>query len=291
MNPAEVKTYKQVNRDDVNVSFGISRMEDYYDSRSGEADQAHRHQYYTVVVPLKANGIHHLDFKSYPLKDGNIFFISPGQIHQIIEHERSVGYALVFSEDFLLLHNIPFSFIEDLNLFRSFDDSAPLTLPDEKQTKIKGLLEDMILAFKGKDEFKFEEIAALLKLFLIECHKFCPEKGLESESGNSLFRRFREMVEKQHKDWHHIKDYASALAVSPDHLNRLVKSASGCSAKTMVSDRLTVAAKRLLFYSDLSIKEIADQLGFEEPANFSAFFKKQTGASPLQFKKTHIGFS
>ncbi|VAX18427.1 Transcriptional regulator, AraC family [hydrothermal vent metagenome] len=85
--------------------------------------------------------------------------------------------------------------------------------------------------------------------------------------------------------WHATSDYAKELFVTPDHLNRIVKLLTGKTTKEFIQSRISVEAKRMFYLSNLSIKEIGYKLGFSEPANFSAFFKKCTGKSPSTFKK------
>ena len=97
-----LKTYQKVNRQDEKLNFGISRMEDIYTKRAGRVDEPHRHDFYTVMIVRNASGVHKLDFNSYKLKDRQIFFVSPGQVHQVIESDKSHGFSITFSNDFLV---------------------------------------------------------------------------------------------------------------------------------------------------------------------------------------------
>ena len=126
-----------------------------------------------------------------------------------------------------------------------------------------------------------------MNLLLIRCDNLCAlsnENPQTIEAKNTLLKSFRKMVDEKFADWHQIADYATALNVTPDHLNRVVKNIIGVTAKEYVQSRIIVEAKRLLYFSDQSAKEIGYLLGFSEPANFSAFFKNITGISPSNFK-------
>jgi AraC-like DNA-binding protein len=284
----KIKTYQYVNASNAKLSFGISRMEDIYTQRKGQADTPHRHDYYTALLIKKAQGKHLIDFESYPLNALQVYFITPGQVHQILEEMMSIGYAMVFSVDFLIQNNIPLSFINDLNLFNNYNQNPPLDLLSSQVDKLTYYCEE-IIANEGKNhKFKTAATGALLKLFLISCNQFCTrpiEHTPQLEAGNSILKNFKNLVEKHYLTWHHTSDYANALNITPDHLNRTVKSLIDKTAKNYIQSRITIAAKRLLYFSSLSAKEIGYQLGFSEPANFSAFFKKNTGLSPSQFKK------
>lgn len=269
-------------------------MEDIYVRHAGMKDDPHRHDYFTVVIALKANGEHIIDFESYTLEGGQVYFINPGQVHQIIEHEQSIGYAITFSYDFLAHNNISLQFIENLNLFQHFGEAPPLIPAEKELASIKEWCEKLVVVNSSEQTFKYESLGALLKLILIECNNLCTIAP-DSESmttGSSLLQQYKSLLNAHYQEWHGVSDYAGALHVSADHLNRVIKQLTGKKAKEHIQNRITLAAKRLIYFSDLSTKELAFELGFSEPANFSAFFKKCTGMSPSEFKKkAHVGNS
>lgn len=283
-----VKTYENVNREQRSLSFGISKMEDIYAKHQGKVDDPHRHAFYTMLLVKEGKGTHTIDFKTYPLQDKQIYFISPAQVHQLKEEKASKGYSIVFSADFLLKNHIPIRFIEDLNLFRSCGESPPLHLEDAQLAKIEKKIEEMYNTFHSAETMKMESIGALLKLVLIACRQFCTtgkNERLSEQRKGHILKEFKALVESHHLQWHKSKTYASAMNMSVDHLNRVVKELTGQTCKTHIQNRLIIAAKRHLYFSELSLKEIAFELGFEESTNFSAFFKKYTGQSPSEFLK------
>lgn len=281
------KTYKQV-VSDPEVHFRISRMEDIWDERGGEPDLPHRHDYYTLLLVRKANGQHFIDFNEYAMLGKEVFFVSPGQIHQVIEKEKSHGYVIVFSHHFLAGNNIPCSFIDDLNLFNDHGNTPPLPLNGYELDRLLRYSDEMWDLYQSDIKFKDQAIGSFLQLFLIHCNNLCT-LGLDDtqtyEAGNTILRNFKELVNNHFTSWHGSTQYAEQLNVSPDHLNRVVKSLSGKTAKDFIHTRIIIEAKRMLYFSELSLKEIAYQLGFSEPANFSAFFKNGSGISPSEFRK------
>lgn len=287
----KVKTYQNVNKEIDSISFGISKMEDIYSKRKGRVDEPHRHNYYTVLIVNKAKGQHKIDFNSYELLNKQIYFVAPGQVHQVIEEEQSFGFAMTFSNQFLIENSIQLSFIESLNLFQNYGQNPPL-IPIENQFEaIEGFSNQIFNLFNSEANMKFLSIGAFLKLLLIECNNICSINPIESEmdsSGDNLIRLFKKEVENNYKKEHSTTFYANKLFITPDHLNRTVKSKIGKTAKDYIQARIITEAKRLLYFTDLSNKEIGFELGFNEPANFSAFFKKQTQVSPSNFKKTEI---
>lgn len=284
-----LKTYPSLNLSNRGISFSIARMEDIYDKRDGTPDEPHRHNYFTVVIPALAKGIHNIDFKAYDLLDRHIFFVNEGQVHQIVEQERSVGYAIVFNADFLAQYNIHTTFIRDINLFTDFGEAPPLILDKKEFKTIQSYCEEMITLQEQKSKYTMESISAYLKLLLIKCNQFCARNNSathETESGDAMLRAFKDLVEQQHKEWHSVKQFANNLHVTPDYLNKVVKAHTGKSAKEHIQNRIIISAKRLLFHTKLSNKEVGYEIGFSEPAHFSSFFKNCTGLSPSAFKKS-----
>lgn len=283
-----VKTYQNVNAEEENLSFGISRMEDIYVKREGKPDEPHRHNFYTVLVVKKGKGEHKIDFNTYDLANQQVFFVAPGQVHQVIETDKSYGFAMTFSNQFLIENAIPISFIESLNLFQNYGQSPPLTPDDKKFKSIFNYAENIFEFFNSDKNMKLLSIGSLLKLLLIECNNICSINPIESDadsSGDNLIRNFKTAVNKNYKKEHSTSFYANELFISSDHLNRTFKARTGKTAKEYIQSRIITEAKRLIYFTDLSNKEIGYELGFSEPANFSAFFKKHTDLSPSLFKK------
>lgn len=287
----KVKTYQNVNSENENISFRISKMEDIYTERNGVVDEPHRHNYYTVLIINQAKGKHKIDFNIYNLSDKQIFFVAPGQVHQIIEEEKSYGYVMTFSNQFLLENSIPISFIDSLNLFQNYGQSPPLVPSKDQFGTIEDFTKSIYKLYESQEKMKILSIGSFLKLLLIECNNICSIYPIESEldiSGNNLIRSFKKYVDNNYKKEHSTSFYAKELHITPDYLNRIIKSNIGKTAKEYIQSRIIIEAKRLLYFTNLSNKEIGYELGFNEPANFSAFFKKETQLSPSNFKNQEI---
>lgn len=286
--PDSIKVYQNVHKEDPEKNFGISRMEDIYIKHNGEPDTPHRHDYYTILLVQKARGKHIIDFQEYDLNPNEAFFISPGQVHQVIEYEQSFGFSMVFSNQFLIENNIPQSFINDLNLFNDYGVAPPLPLAADQLDQLTEYCEQMFTYYHSDKKLRKQAIGAYLKLFLILCNNTCTltDDNLQQvEAGNSLLRNFKELVDLHYQEWHSSTQYADALNITADHLNRTVKSLIGRTAKEYIQTKLHTEARRMLYFSDLSTKEIGYNLGFSESSHFSAFFKKCDGNSPSEFRK------
>lgn len=272
------------------MPFVIKTMEEIDLALGGIADTPHRHNYYTIIWPVKASGKHCIDFKEYPILPDHIFFVSPGQVHQVVTDPHPAGYVILFSSEFLEKNSIRNDFISDLKIFRKSDETPPLPVTETMAATLKVFADQMLLAFHSKNDMFLETIGAYLKLFLIECNGHCslfPGSNLQSiEVSKTLVRHFKELVEKRFTRLHQVKYYAETLNITPNYLNEVIKSSLNIPAKDYIQNRLVLEAKRMIVFTQKSGKEIGFELGFDDPSHFSKFFKSNTGLSLQEFKES-----
>ncbi len=270
------------------ISFRMKRMEEIHQQAEGVVDPPHRHDYYTLIFTEEATGTHTVDFHTYSLANKQIYFISPGQVHQLAASSEPKGWVLTFSQEFLIRNGIRETFISDINLFKDYGQAPPLELAVLHFDHLRILFQQMATMYQQHSPFRYEAIGAWLKLVLIECNQACdlPEGGhvQTMEAASGILRQFKALVNTYFREWHKVAEYAGQLGVTPDHLNKSVKSLTAKTAKEYIQSRITVEAKRQLLFSQLSAKELAYELGFETPSHFSSFFKKCTGQSPTAFR-------
>lgn len=289
----EIKTYQLTQSNGESIDFVIKSTADIFDlmlKNPNMQDHPHRHDYYTIIlVEGEPGGVHIIDFKEYPLNSAAIHFVYPGQVHQFLSETSPKGYVLNFSRTFLMQNGISDELIDRVYLFNTFGDSPPMPISSQQLITFKTIIDQMKAYQQGDNYFRYEALGALLKLFIINISGACSLSKLspEYEAGNNrLIRDFKKLIEASYRNEHKVQFFAEQLAVSSDYLNRYVKSKTGKSAKEYIQDKLLIEAKRLLLFTDLSSKELAFELGFEEPSHFNAFFKKMSGASPIAFRQS-----
>lgn len=110
--------------------------------------------------------------------------------------------------------------------------------------------------------------------------------GRRSRAAQTLYTRFLVLLEAHHLEHWPVSRYASRLGLSAERLNRLTRAEAGQSALDLVHERLAREARRRLIYIDAPINLLAAELGFEDPAYFCRFFKRHTGHSPREFRRS-----
>jgi len=284
----EFKTYETIGKKEQELNFAISKMEDVFQKRKGMKDEPHRHNFYTILVVENAVGKHIIDFNAYDLGEHQVFFIAPGQVHQVIENKPSKGFVVTFSNQFLIENAINVMFIERLNLFNNYGQNPPL-LPDEDRfNTIIDFCQKIFKLYQSDERLKAFSIGAYLKLLLIECNSICQLHPFETNAYSSedlLVKEFKSKVNTHFRKEHSTQFYANALNITSDYLNKKIKAKIGKTAKEYIQTRIITEAKRLLYFTKKNNKEIGYELGFNEPSNFSHFFKNCTSMSPSAFKK------
>jgi AraC-like DNA-binding protein len=139
------------------------------------------------------------------------------------------------------------------------------------------------------NSFSADILRHYLQIFLLKCKqyylRYFADKSKTLDPHFSLVQQFNALVEQRFRQVHQVQEYASLMAMSPSLLNKHVKNITGFTAGEVILDRLMLQAKRYLIYTDLSNKEIAYQLNYQDPSYFSRIFKRKTGKSPSDFRR------
>lgn len=244
----------------------------------------HRHDHFTIILVENAQGSHQIDFQHYDLVPNLVFFISPEQIHHLtIMDGVPQGQVLMFTPDFLLEYSILPERLSEMDLFFNCDEAKPLMLNSEQMGGLQIYLSKIASESASENAYRWEAIGAWLKLLLLDLRRI--KSNLHQENIRwdkrkaEIVRQFKHDVEAHFRQWHQVQQFAEAQTLSSNYLNEVIKSETGTSAKDFIQNRLLLEAKRLAQYSDLTVKQIAFSLGYEDAAQFSKFFKKCEGVA------------
>ena len=173
-------------------------------------------------------------------------------------------------------------------LFFGTQDLPIITIPEDQKSKFNRLYEVFIDEFSTPDKIQGDMLQMLLKRLIIICTRLAKEQLITQKLDNEqidIVRKFNVLVDTHYKTKRKVKDYADLLFKSPKTLSNLFSLYHQKSPQQIILDRLTLEAKRLIRFTDLQNQEIAYELGFNDPAHFSRFFKKMTNFSPTQYRE------
>lgn len=276
-------------RDDhYTIPFQIKRLKATpgYDPRL-----PHRHNFYQIFYFVKGGGSMEVDYESIAIQDNSIYFISPGQIHQLNHSGKAEGYVIYFSREFYSLSPIDNENLLDLPYLNNNVSLPFINLEVDKELEIHQLCKWMYNEFNKKDKNSKPILWSYLYLILLRSKQYyVPVKGEKRSfyKASGVLLKFKRLIEENFKVKQSVQDYIDYLNISAELLNDECKTVLGKNASELISDRVVLEAKRLLIYSELSNKEIAFFLSFNDPSYFSRFFKKKTGSTPKDFRKVLV---
>lgn len=227
-----------------------------------------------------------IDNITYHFKKNQLIFLT--EFHQIEVKEIGNIKMVRFNRAFycILDHDSEVS-CKGILFFGA--SSLPLiSMQKEDREQFSNLIKVFEDEMASKDALQLEMLQMLLKRFLILCTRIYKEQNhlLNLPTDNvDLIREFNFLVEKHFKTTHNVSGYAELLFKSPKTLSNVFAKLGNKSPLQYIQDRIMLEARRLLRYSDSSVKEIAYELGYEDLQAFSRFFKKNEGIAPSEFKK------
>jgi AraC family transcriptional regulator, transcriptional activator of pobA len=152
--------------------------------------------------------------------------------------------------------------------------------------QMRGAMAQIFAEFAGRDFARAHVLRALTAALigLVAREMAGKETTVEGAATPDLFQRFEALVEQHFLKHWTVSDYAAALSVTPTHLSRLARAATGHAASHLILERIIREARRNLVYTNLPVSTIAYALGFSDPAYFSRLFSGATGLSPRSFR-------
>jgi AraC-like DNA-binding protein len=247
----------------------------------------HRHEGFEIVWVTKGDGSFCVDLETRDIRDGHVYCLRPGQIHQFLPEENTRGYIISFSADFLLMPADNKSMIFHAGSCQEISPTWVVKVDHNIQGEMEDMVIKMLKEYDNNSLLRSEILRGFLNIFLIYLTRQHAPGGVSrphTKKGD-LVSKFFSIVDQKYMTYKLVSDYADELSVTPNHLNEMVKKVSGFPASHHIRQRVVLEAKRQATYSGASRKEIAHQLGFDDIAHFSKFFKNFSGLSFSNYKK------
>lgn len=283
MSTSEISTFDFKNKQ---TTLGLEIVDlRYIMSLKEKALNAHRLNFYQILIITKGRGIHEVDFQQIAYSENTIIPIAMGQVQRFTFNPNIEGYAVLFTPDFLVKENLDYSYLYDFTVF--LHTISPIS--GIANQAVYTFIDEMLAEQQKKTAFNTSEYQRnLLKNFLIQIERNKRERSeIIYNDSFELFMKFRKILEQNVSYKLKVADICEQLNVSAKQLNRSVKLYDNATAKQYVEQRILLEIKRLLVYSALSIKEIAYEIGFEDPTNFTKYFKVRMKMLPSDYRKQY----
>ncbi|MEP6611818.1 MAG: AraC family transcriptional regulator [Mucilaginibacter sp.] len=245
----------------------------------------HRKDFYFMALVRQGSSRHWIDMVPYTLKPDTFYFTVPHQVHLKEKSIPMIGKAVCFTDEFLAIDEN--ESLRQLPIIKNLHNSHELELTAENIVFIDDLLTAMEVEYTQKYDWSNGMLLAYLRVLLIYLSRLYNEqfRNEEPSADRMLLKRFRQLIDEQYAELHDVAAYASQLNISAGYLGEVIKQQSGKNAIELIHERVVLEAKRLLFHTNLSIKEISWQLGFEDASYFNRFFKRLITETPMQYRK------
>ena len=288
MKKEDVKSYSITENVHSGLELELQFMPRFFMENPG-ALTPHIHEFYQIIWFRRGHGVHHVDFIDYPVSDDTIFFVAPGQVHAFDGANDYEGVIIHFNASFMADEESSESIFLKYDVFNAYDSLPYCKISSEEAERLMLLVNEMNREYSLTGAFAHRDyMQNLLRLYLIRIRRSGERKEMQklyvSCIANRTFVRFRQLLEQNFHRVHTVQDYADLLNISARTLTKYVSQSAHRSPLKIINERIVLEAKRQILHSTLSIKEVAFQLGFEDPSYFVKFFKRMTGKMHKEFK-------
>lgn len=248
----------------------------------------HRAQFYHILWIEKGNGTHFVDFNPIKIEDNTILFVPYNSVNMFDVDGSYQGKAILFTNNFFCKNNQDHQFLHSSILFSDLYTTANLKV-NPQISDLKVLLNFMATEYnRVQDSAQFQILHNMLHIFLLQSEREMRKQGFEElkPSANlDYLILFKELLEQKFCTEKSVNKYASELSISEKQLHKATTTLLNKSPKQIIAERILLEAKRLLAHSNQPIKEIAYELGYDEPTNFIKYFRKHTNSTPSEFRE------
>lgn len=244
--------------------------------------ELHRDDHYMFVILTSGYFICEVDFNKIPIRNAALCYVAPGQVHRYIKAEKCEGW-LLFADAAHISKQSREVFDTFMNLTQatSLDKNDPVFgFADNLEKWWADKKDNSELMLSVMKSF-FDAVSGMIAFKLLG--DAADQKRINSQK-YSLAMKFKQLVKTDFKETKQVKQYASRLHISPLYLNEVMNEITGFPASYWIHQEIILEAKRFLSYTVKNIQEIALELGYEDHAYFSRFFKKNTGMTASAFR-------
>jgi AraC-like DNA-binding protein len=247
-------------------------------------DYAHRDDYYLFLFIERGAGKGIVDFEEYALSERSVYCILPGQVHFPVGNINICGWILAV--DSMMVKDEHKKVFEKISFVKS-----EVKLDDDTINDLKSCVSMLHKRLLSANRPAERDIVHSLLSAYIGIIAEIYQKGFPVSINNraaTITSRFKSLLSAHYKSLKRPSQYASRMSISSVYLNEAVKKTTGLAVSDCIRNEIVIQAKRLLFYTSMSVKEIALELGYDDYAYFTRLFTRASALSPTQFRKKYL---
>ena len=264
--------------------FFITRIEEMYQLVKHNVP-ASRSTIHSVLYLTEGEAVMKIGSEVYKIKQDEMLFVPAGQVFSFSTGDVNKGYICGLHNDMLVG---AFGKTDTLKQFEFLSVWGNPVVSFDRQSSdfIHHILKRLLLEYvqngiKNQDIFQ----SYLLAMFCEVKNVYQPWKSTAKATAVSITNKFKELIFSNIKDKHLVSDYAFLLNISPNHLNKTVRSVTSKSPTKWIDEAIVAEAKVFLCQTDWPISGVAQEVGFEDQSYFTRLFKKYEGITPTDFRK------
>jgi len=286
---AEHTSFTLVDMQNGNLDFKIFSFED-----NSYFDHLLRNNYYSLVWVREGEGNLKTSFAEYHFERNSLFSFAPYQPF-LFSSPTIKGVAIYFHSDFFCIHRHHTEVTCNGVLFNNVYDKPFFSVDESLDATLNGILEQIRSEIQNPGFAQYELLISFMKIFLIAASRSKSQQQPHTlqlpsvKKEPSILQNLKDTIEKEFKSKHAPSDYALILNISLNALTKITKKHFNKTLTGLITERIIIEAKRELYLTNKSVKELAYDLGYEDEYYFSRFFKKNANISPQIYRET-VGF-
>lgn len=240
---------------------------------------------HTIIYLTEGEAMMTIGSQSYTIVKNQCMIVPAGQVFSFSNPDINKGYLCSFNDDFPVGKFVRNDLLRDFEFLKIWGHPV-IALTVESSGFILRLFERLLAEYALTGLLHQDILHPYLIALLCELNRaYVTTGGGVPTISSEITNRFRELLFENIATKHQVSDYASMLHITPNHLNKSVRRVTGKPAIRWIMETIVLEAKVLLYQSNLSISEIALELGVDDQSYFSRLFKKYEGITPMGFRK------
>lgn len=250
----------------------------------------HRAEFYHIFWIQKGTAEYLVDFEPVKVKSNSFLFVNKDRVQAINTTSKHDGKLLLFTDTFFCSNESDSKYLQSTILFNDLLDIPVINIKNNEALQTTFFAIERELTEENDTAHHHLLHNHLHNLLLLAERERRKQGFTEIDKGADLDYTilFKDLLAAQFKTLKSVSGYASQMNISEKRLTNATTKTMGKSPKTVIDERVILEAKRLLIHTNLSIKEIGYNIGFEEPTNFIKYFRKHTDKTPIGFRESYL---